>query len=258
MPYDRSVIGVETTYSRGYDPFMSPHPRELESIPLGIGYYTVPEAARLLKTPARNINRWLGGYSFTNELDGAPTNMPPLWLPQLPGEDGHIELGFRDLIELRFVVAFQTAGLGLKTIRNCLEFARECVADERPFSTRRFQTDGRTIFLESLKHSGEAEVLDLKKRQYVIKQAIEKSFKDLDIEDDAVVRWRPFNGKETIVIDPTRAFGQPIASEFGIPTVVLAEALDSEQTEERVARLYEVSVAVVRDAIKFEQYLLAA
>jgi uncharacterized protein (DUF433 family) len=218
----------------------------------------VPEAARLLKTPARNINRWLGGYSFGTDGGPARTNMPPLWMPQLPADDGHIELGFRDLIELRFIVALQDAGLGLKTIRNCLEYARECVADPRPFSTRRFQTDGRTIFLESMKQSGEPEVLDLKKRQYVIKQVIEKSFKDLDIEDDAVVRWRPFNGKESIVIDPTRAFGQPITAAFGIPTVVLCDALETEETEERVAQLYEIPIGAVRDAIKFEQFLQAA
>jgi uncharacterized protein (DUF433 family) len=225
--------------------------------PLGIGYYSVPEAARLLKTASRNINRWLGGYTY-RERDGRQTHMPPLWKPQVPSDDDHIELGFRDLIELRFVVAFQTAGLGLKTIRNCVEFAREYVEDERPFSTRRFQTDGRTIFLDSLHQSGEAELIDLKKGQYVLKQVIERSFKDLDIDNDAVSRWRPFRGKETIVIDPTRAFGQPIASAYGVPTIVLADAAKAEASIERVAELYEVPLAVVRDAVEFEDYLLAA
>lgn len=230
--------------------------RRAEVIPLGIGYYTVPEAARLLKTSLRNINRWLGGYAFKRE--GAVTEMPPLWTPQLPADDGHIELGFRDLIELRFVLAFRNAGLGLRTIRNCLEFARECVKDERPCSTRRFQTDGRTIFLESLQRSGEYELLDLKKRQYGFKQVIERSFKDLDIENDAVSRWRPFQGKNSIVIDPARAFGQPIASGYGVPTVALADAVEAEGSIERVADLYEVPAAVVRDAVKFEEYLIAA
>ena len=31
-------------------------------IPLGIGYYTVPDAARLLRIPDVNIRRWLVGY----------------------------------------------------------------------------------------------------------------------------------------------------------------------------------------------------
>jgi uncharacterized protein (DUF433 family) len=223
---------------------------------LGIGSYTVPEAARLLRIPPRNINRWLGGYTFAR--DDARVAMPPLWSPQLPSHDDHLELGFRDLIELRFVGAFLKAGLGLKTIRNCLEYARQQVGDARPFSTRKFQTDGRTIFLDTLKTSGESEMLDLKKRQFVMKQVIERSFKDLDIENDAVARWRPYRNKASIVIDPTRAFGQPIAMRFGVPTIVLADAVKAEGSVARAAWAYEVPAAVVRDAVNFEASLLAA
>jgi hypothetical protein len=175
-----------------------------EVVPLGIGYYTVPEAARLLKAESRSIKRWLGGYIHRSE-SGKEVKIPPLWTPELPAFDDHVELGFRDLIELRFVKAFVRAGLG--AIRNCLDRARGCVNDDRPFSTRRFQTDGRTIFLDSLRQTGETELLDLKRRQYVFREAVEKTFRDLDISDDVVSSWRPFQGKPSIVIDPKRAFG---------------------------------------------------
>ena len=230
--------------------------RQADVIPLGIGYYTVPEAARLLKMPAVNIRRWLGGYSFRKGDDEFV--MPPLWTPQLPQHDDHLELGFRDLIELRFVHAFTKAKLSLITIRHCLAFAREAVNDDRPFSTRRFQTDGRTIFLNSALHTGEEELLDLKKRQYVLKQIIERTFKDLDIENDAVTRWRPFKGKNSIVIDPQRAFGQPIAANYGVPTATLADAVNAEGSLNRVAQLFEVPNHVVRDAVQFEKALIAA
>lgn len=226
-----------------------------ETPTLGIGYYTVPEAARLLKIRPLNIRRWLGGYSYTH---GDKTiDMPPLWRPQLPAHDHHIELGFRDLIELRVIKGFLDAGLSILTVRNCLEYARECAGDDHPFSTRRFQTDGRTIFLESLRRTGEDEVLDLKSHQYVIKKVIDRTFKDLDISDDIVARWRPLAGKQSIVIDPKRAFGQPITNSYGVPTVVLADAVKAEGSVERVSELYDVSVAAVRDAVKFEQSLAA-
>lgn len=226
-----------------------------ETPTLGIGYYTVPEAARLLKIRPLNIRRWLGGYSYTH---GDKTiDMPPLWRPQLPAHDHHIELGFRDLIELRVIKGFLDAGLSILTVRNCLEYARECAGDDHPFSTRRFQTDGRTIFLESLRRTGEDEVLDLKSHQYVIKKVIDRTFKDLDISDDIVARWRPLAGKQSIVIDPKRAFGQPITNSYGVPTVVLADAMKAEGSVERVSELYDVSVAAVRDAVKFEQSLAA-
>jgi len=228
----------------------------LREIPLGIGFYTVPEAARLLGVSALSIRRWLGGYTFIQ--NGKEIRMPPLWKPQLPAYEHHLELGFRDLIELRFVKAFLEAGLGLKTIRSCLEFARECVNDGHPFSTRRFQTDGRTIFLDSLHRSGVSELLDLRRRQYVLKQIIERTFKDLDIESDAVTRWRPFGGKKSIVIDPRRAFGQPIAAVAGVPTVTLADAVEAEGNVTRVAYLFRVSPGVVKDAVQFQKALLTA
>lgn len=227
--------------------------RQAAVVALGIGCYTVPEASRLLNIPSRNINRWLGGYRY-RERDRVVA-MPPLWIPELPVYEHHIELSFRDLIELRFIKAFLDAGLGLRTIRICLEFAKECVADERPFSTRKFQTDGKTIFLESAQRSGDAELLDLKNKQYAIKDVIDRTFRDLEIEADAVARWWPFRGKRTIVVDPQRAFGQPIAAGSGIPTVTLAEAVRAEGSINRVGRLFEVPAAVVRDAIGFETSL---
>jgi uncharacterized protein (DUF433 family) len=229
--------------------------RITEIVPLGIGYYTVPEAARLLKIAPRNINRWLGGYKY--EAGARILSMPPLWTPELPASEHHLELSFRDLIELRFVKAFMSAGLGLNMIRTCLEYAKNCVSDARPFSTRKFRTDGRTIFLESARRTGEAELLDLKKHQFVIKEVISRTFKHLDIEDEAVARWRPYRGKQTIVVDPQRAFGQPIATRSGVPTVALADAAKAEGSVQHAAQLYDISMSVVQDAINFEKSLAA-
>ncbi len=243
----------------------------LNEVPLGIGFYTVPEAARLLRIPVINIRRWLAGYPYKTR-DGERRVMPPLWTPQLPAYERHIELGFRDLIELRFVSAFLAAGLGILTIRRCLEHARTFVHDERPFSTRRFRTDGKTIFFElvdrvidgtydSLSEFPPDErqsLVDLRNRQYVFRDVIAQTFKDLELDDDAVARWRPYRGKETIVIDPKRAFGQPIAANAGVPTRTLTDAVKAEGSERRVASLFNVARTVVRDAVLFESELAIA
>lgn len=224
-------------------------------IPIGIGYYTAADAARLLNIPVKNVRRWLGGYDYMH--GGKALHVDALWETQLPREGGHIELGFRDLIELRFVGAFVDAGLGLKTIRHCLAFARECVDDERPFSTRRFQTDGRTIFLESVNSAGDEHLLDLRKKQYAIKTVIERTFKDLDVDNDAVSRWRPYKGKASIIIDPELVFGQPTTATYNVPTIALAQAVKAEGSDRAVSKLYEVPLSVVRDAVAFEESLAA-
>ena len=227
-----------------------------DAVSIGIGYYTVPEAARLLHIPALNVRRWLGGYTYKHK--GRTTTMAPLWTPQLPGDGDHIELGFRDLIELRFVAAFIAQGLSLQTIRACLDTARELVASDHPFSTRRFKTDGRRIFLETLdraKNADKKALLDLEHRQYVLVGIVERTFRDLDFEDDMIAQWRPFSGKSSIVVDPTRAFGQPIVAEGSVPTVAIAGAVVAEGSEKRVAFLYDLSLASVRDAVTFERGL---
>ena len=224
---------------------------------LGVGTYSVLEASRLLKIPTVNVRRWLGGYSFKN-VKSDKTVMPPLWKSELPLYGNHLEIGFRDLIELKFVREFMKAGLSVNVIRLCLDKAAQVIADSHPFSTRRFQTDGSTIFFEGIKGSGHAELLDLKKSQYALPEIIKQTFKDLDIEDDVVASWRPYKGKKSILIDPNRSFGQPIAADAGVPTIVLAQAVQAEGSIAAVARLYEVAPTVVRDAIAFEGLLEAA
>ena len=70
-------------------------------------------------------------------------------------------------------------------------------------------------------------------------------------------RWWPLPGADTIVIDPQRSFGQPIAADYGVPTATLARAVTVEGSVKAAARAYEVPARVVRDAGEFEDRLAA-
>lgn len=223
---------------------------------VGQGLYTAPEAARLLKASPATVRRWLEGHSYIRA--GKRHVADPLWRPQLGKVDDQLSLTFRDLIELRFVKAFVDQGLSLQAVRACLSLAKECVQADQPFSTGRFRTDGKTIFLEGIAGSNDPELIDLRKKQYAFKSVIERTFKDLDIEADEVLSWRPFNGKASIVVDPERSFGQPVATTSGVPTAALADAVQAEGSVARVAALYQVDKAVVADAVKFQEGLDAA
>lgn len=223
---------------------------------LGKGLYTLNEAAQLIGAQKRSIRRWMQGYDYKSE--GETHHVNPLWQSDIPEFDEQVELSFRDLIELRFIHAFSQAGIGLKAIRNCLEYARDCVQSDRPFSSGRFRTDGKTIFLESLEATGDPKLLDLRQKQYVFKNIVERTFRDLDLEDDLVVRWRPYKGKSSIVIDPQRSFGQPIAAASGVPTATLADAVEAEGSIANVARLFEIDPSAVKDAVRYEEELRAA
>ena len=230
---------------------------------LSRGAYSATEGLRLLNFsrsgPVRHVSRstvsrWLRGYDFGADGEG---HSELLWRPDYDNDDNIIELSFRDLIELRFVKAFRDIGLALPTIRECYQRAAEEVRDERPFSTQKFRTDGKTIFLEITEGIQEAKLVDLRRRQNVFKTIVEPSLKDLEFDASAVARWFPLGmSRKSVVIDPARSFGRPVASS-GVPTEVLSRAVAIEGSVEKVVRLYDVSSAEVRDAIAFEKRLAA-
>jgi uncharacterized protein (DUF433 family)/DNA-binding transcriptional MerR regulator len=234
---------------------------------LGRGVYSATEGLRLLNftrnphAPRRSVSRqtvarWLRGYDF--ERDGDVRHSDPLWTPDYSNDNDQLELSFRDLIELRFVKAFRDLGLSLPAIRECFERAVEEVRDDRPFSTQHFRTDGKTIFLEITKDLEEGELIDLRRRQRVFRTIVAPSLRDLEFDAEVVARWFPLGvNKRSIVIDPARAFGRPIARASGVPTEILAHAVRIEGTIERVAALYQSSPSEVRDAVAFEQRLAA-
>ncbi len=222
---------------------------------VGVGLYDVAEAARLTGVSRQRIRRWLCGYRYTYQDEKRWST--PLWRPQLPAFDGKLALGFRDLTEIRVVDALVTAGLSPRTVRRAICHAREYIDDERPLSTAKFRTDGRTIFLEIADETKEPALFDLLKRQYGLHRVLAPSFKDLEFDENVAVRWWPLSRQRQVVIDPARSFGQPIVAGGGVPTAALADAVDTEGSVAAAARLFEVSPDAVRDALRFEQRLAA-
>jgi uncharacterized protein (DUF433 family)/DNA-binding transcriptional MerR regulator len=231
---------------------------------LGRGVYGASEALRLLNfvrkptadsrsVSRQTIARWMRGYDHGPEGDH---HSPPLWQPDYANNDEVIEFSFRDLIELRFVKTFRDLGLSLPTIRECFKRAVEEIQDERPFSTQRFRTDGKSIFLDITSNLPEGEMVDLRRRQRVFKRIVEPSLKDLEFDASVVARWFPLGiTRRSVVLDPARAFGRPIIKSSGVPTQVITEAVKLEGSADKVARLYDIFPAEVRDAQEFEERL---
>ena len=238
-------------------------PEELDA--LGRGAYSAVEGLRLLnfnrlgarvaQPISRNtVSRWLRGY---HHGENGSRYSAALWRPDYVNNDDQIELSFRDLIELRFVKSFRDLGLGLPFIRECYRRAVEELNDDRPFSTRKFRSDGKTIFLEITEKDHEGKMIDLKKRQQVFKSFIEPSLRDLEFDASTVARWYPLGiTKKAVVVDPARSFGRPIVRS-GVPTAVLAEAVNIEKSADIVASLYDVSKVEIRAALDFERRLAA-
>ncbi len=222
----------------------------MRSAAFGIGAYTPAEAARLTGVPSSALRRWLFGYSYDHH--GPKMTQEPLWKPEYGSHQDEPLLGFRDLIEARMVGNLRQLGVGLPTIRACLRTAVDIAEDDHPFSSASFRTDGKRLFLERVGDDGLHDVIDLKSKQHAFAKVVERSFLDLEFDERKATRWFLLPQKQTIVADPQRSFGQPIAADSGVPTKRLAQAVEAEGSVEKVAKLYEIATSIVRDALKFE------
>ena len=220
---------------------------------VGVGLYTPAEAGRLLHVAPTKIVRWLRGHQAHG------TSYAPLWKPQINLRDGHIYLGFRDLMEVRIANTFISYGISPQRVRAAIWLASEMMGQERPLSTDRFRTDGRDIFFRIFERDEDGEenerLLNLFRRQYEFRQIIEPLLKTVDFDSEGEpTHWWPAGRKANVVIDPARSFGQPIDASSSVPTSVLAVAGQTHGIPQ-ASRYYFVTQRAVRNAMRFEETL---
>lgn len=118
-----------------------------------------------------------------------------------------------------------------------------------PFTSRRFQTDGRTLFASAPGQAGQ---------RYAFNRLIEPSlYCGIEFDQhDAAMRWYPTPDK-AIVLDPKVAFGKPIVTGVNVRTSILHDAFVAEGNKSTVAALYEVPLAAVNAAVAFEEGVAA-
>lgn len=224
---------------------------------IGTGIYPLNQAARLVGAPSRYVRRWLRGYSWKYK-DGRSSS-GPLWHTQFEHE--HLPgtvIGFRDLLELRLVAEFVRHGVHLKVIRATIEAAERDFGASYPLSNRQFLTDGKRIFLQAMEQAtGTSKLIDVVGRQFVFSEVIRPSlYAGIEYDDGEAKRWYPLKRSKAIVLDPEIQFGAPMLSDAGIPTDTILDAWKAEgEDRARVARLYDITPAMVNAAVAFEQRL---
>ena len=219
---------------------------------IGIGLYTPAEAGRLLQVDPHKISRWLRGHAVGDQRYEA------LWSPQVDLGDGGLFLGFRDLQEVRVAAAFIEKGLSPQRVRQAIGLARELVADDRPLSTTRFRTDGRTVFLQVVQEDGQTRLIDLFKKQFAFREIIERSLLNVEFDEAGVpMRGWPLGHAASVVIDPARSFGQAIEAETSVPSATLAAAAEAEGSPEAAARVWAVPLRAVKRAVAYERNMAA-
>ena len=212
---------------------------------IGIGIYSVPQAARILRVHSKVLRYWIGELSADSIVKR-----------QFKAE--HL-LTFAELMELHFVKMFRDEDVSFQAIRKAAsEAARKFDADY-PFTVKRFDTDGKSIFATLTSRETERELVEeLKHGQLVFRTLIKPFFKKLDYRSTAdIERFWPMKKSGRVVLDPSRRFGQPIDSDSGISTDVIFQAVNAGGGQDVivVAKWFDIPPEAVQGAVRFERSL---
>lgn len=214
------------------------------------GLYSIPEIAKLADADSQLVRRWLMGYSYGDKDE--KRFKEGLFKSDFDKVDGHQVYSFHDLIEVLFVVNFKKEGVNFRIIREAFELARERFDSKHPFSKLQFKTDGKSIF-EEVYEGKKSSMSNLNTGQLVFAKVIEQSLcKALEFVNDEASVWYPNYPSKRIVVDPKRAFGRPVLNYSGVPVEIISAAYEADESFKFVASDYEISVADVKAAIKFE------
>jgi uncharacterized protein (DUF433 family) len=210
---------------------------------LGVGLYSIPDTARLLRVRVSIVRRWLSSKEGIIRPEFDPQEQT---------------ISFLELMELHFIKLFRDEGVSLQTIRRAARTAAKQFGTPHPFAVHRFDTDGRTVFATLVNEEKEATVVeDLKHGQYVFDRIVRPFFKKLEYGQADAIRYWPLGADGRIVLDPERQFGKPIDNKTGVPTAPLYRAVVAGDDPVIVAKWFEVPLEVVRAAMTFETSLAA-
>lgn len=223
---------------------------------LGKGLYSIPEAARIVHTFPRSVRRWTLGY----KLQGSERSSPPILPAPVLKLDGEEILTFQQLVEVLFISLFRKHNISMPVIRAAAYRAAMLFKTDHPFAVEGLRTDGKAIFLlspddvEGVTRS--QAVQDLARGQFVIKEFAEPYFTKIHYEHLEAVRYWPLGKDRNVVIDPNRAFGEPIDAKTGVPTKAVYGMYRGGGTVEAISHWYGVEQEAIRDIIEFEQSLM--
>jgi uncharacterized protein (DUF433 family) len=220
------------------------------------GFYTVREAARLLQIEsAPRIRGWLTGYAH---------RAGPIIKRQYAPVSGIHELGFLDLMEIRFIEHFRKQKISLQSLRLAAKNARKELQQDHPFATSnvKFMTDRKEVFLHTAKTTGDKFLLNLMTNQIEIYEAFEQLLAEgvtFDPQSGVANRWSPMPAEcPNVIVDPRIAFGHPVVAPRYVPTSALFNLWKAENGNAKgVASWFHVEEAAVTEAVRFELRLAA-
>jgi uncharacterized protein (DUF433 family) len=182
------------------------------------------------------------GYWLANVLN--PVN-------RRPRQPDH---SFSDLISLFVVRELRRHGVTPAKIREGETYLRNLWQTDRPFVSDLIQTDGRDIFADDERITGQIERATSGGGQQVMLDVVREFLHDVRYTDGKAQLWTP---GPHVVVDPRVQFGEPVVEGSRVPTVAVADVAIAHDAA-TAARRFRLTPEQARGALDFERRLAAA
>ncbi len=220
---------------------------------LGQGLYTLPEAAFLARVRTRLFSRWLFGDGKGNSVIA----------PQYKDPDEKLIsfLNFVEALTIRSIRVFHPR-VPLQRIREAYDEAQARYGVTHPFA-RKHTTfllgESKTIVIR-LKDDDYRELAGPSRGSRMITQVVETHLHELTFSGELAVEycaWPPQGQPDAtrIVMNPKRAFGEPVLTSSGYTAQTLWEASETEGGTDAAARSFGIDRQEVELACQYYDHL---
>lgn len=202
--------------------------------PIGKGMYTFSDIDELFGLKKGRSYRLLNGKYMRKDVG-------------IYGSRGYTHVDFLTMIELRVIDALRKLGVKPKEIQKArTELIKQGI--HHPFADSRLKTDGGCIIWDD---SGVT--LEVTSKQTVLKKIMDGLFKQIHFSDKGLAeKFYPLQDKKTVVVDPRFAFGSPSVAGTRIKTKIIHGYFESGWDNAKIASNFGISTAAVADAITYE------
>lgn len=226
-----------------------------ENIRFQVPLYTVAEAARALGVPASTFATWAFGYE-RRRRDGRMQRAAPVLTAtgSAPGPS----IPFVGLAEGMVLAAIRRAGVPLQRVRPALEVLQREIGIEHALASRRLYTDGAELLYDHAESLPETEaqavheLVAVRSGQRVFAEVIKDYLSRIEYGPDgyAEIIELPAYGRASVLVDPTRAFGQPIFAHGGARVSDVLGRFQSGEDIETLSAEFGVPGSEIEDVLR--------
>lgn len=207
--------------------------------------YSYPDVDRLVGLHSGTAKRWLEGYERGGRF------YDPVLRPEPTGGDA---VTWGEMVEARLLAEFRSRAVPVQRLRPAIvqlrqEFGRYPLAHARPF----LDVDGRElvrVVQELVGLERQLQLVVVRNGQLVLAESAQRFSSAVEYVDDVVGRIKPDLRTPEVIMDPSRAFGQPAVR--NVRTESLAEDYRAGTSRDDLADLYDLTPDQVDEAIRFE------